>query len=343
MNNPSRESYRTHVVLVDFSRPLFEPVGFEAERMAAAGASWEQYECRSEEQVLAVARDATVVVVQSVRPLLTRRVIEQLPVCRCLIRAGAGYDSIDVEAATEQGMLVCNTPSYCVDEVADHAIALLLDCVRHVSRLDRVMHQGTQPQRIPGETRRVHGATLGIIGLGPIGRRVAQRMAGWQPRILAYDPYLTPEQAATVGAELVSLEDLLRQSDFITLHCPLTRDTFHLINDETLALVKPGCILVNDSRGAVVDEAALVRALQGGRLWAAGLDVSEKEPLPLDSPLRSMDNVVLTPHVAAYSPESRIDLYAEICEVCANVVQGRIPRTVVNRSVLGNLRPLRSE
>lgn len=336
----SQERFEAHVVLVDFSRPLFEPVGFEAERMAAAGASWEQYECRTEEQVLEVARDAAVVVVQSVRPLLTRRVIEQLPVSRCLIRAGAGYDSIDVEAATEQGMMVCNTPSYCVDEVADHAIALLLDCVRHVSRLDRVMHAGGRPSRQPGETRRVHGATLGIIGLGPIGRRVARRMAGWEPRILAYDPYLAPEQAATVGAELVSLEDLLRQSDFITLHCPLTPDTLHLINDTTLSLVKPGCILVNDSRGAVVDEAALVRALQDGRLWAAGLDVSEQEPLPLDSPLRSLDNVVLTPHVAAYSPESRIDLYAEICEVCADVVQGRIPRTVVNRSVLGNLRPL---
>ncbi|MFO7697162.1 MAG: C-terminal binding protein [Anaerolineae bacterium] len=334
-----REAYDAHVVLADFSRPLFEPVGFEAERMAAAGATWEQFECRSEDEVLDVARDAVVVVMQSIRPLLTRRVIEQLPAARCLIRAGAGYDSIDVAAATEQGMMVCNTPRYCVDEVADHAIALLLDCVRHVSRLDRVMHQGVQPRRLPGLTRRVRGATLGIIGLGPIGRRVAQRMAGWDLRVLAYDPYVSPDQAAAAGASLVSLEDLLRQSDFVTLHCPLTKETYHLLNDDTLAMVKPGCILVNDSRGAVVDEGALIRALQDGRLWSAGLDVSEQEPLPLDSPLRAMDSVVLTPHVAAYSPDSRIDLYAEICEVCADVVQGRIPRTVVNRKVLDHLRP----
>lgn len=333
-----RSTFHAHVVLVDFSRPLFEPVGFEAERMAAAGASWEQYECRSEDQVLDVARDAVVVVVQSIRPLLTRRVIAQLPSARCLIRAGAGYDSIDIEAATEHGIMVCNTPRYCVDEVADHAIALLLDCVRHVSRLDRVMHQGVQPRRLPGLTRRVRGATLGIIGLGPIGRRVAQRMAGWELRVLAYDPYVSTETARSAGAALVTLEELLRQSDFITLHCPLTKDTYHLLNEDTLAMVKPGCILVNDSRGAVVDEAALIRALLDGRLWSAGLDVSEQEPLPLDSPLRALDNVVLTPHVAAYSPESRIDLYAEICEVCSDVVQGRIPRTVVNRDVLDHLR-----
>jgi D-3-phosphoglycerate dehydrogenase len=334
-----RDAYRAHVVLIDFSRPLFEPIGFESERMASAGASWEQFECRSEEQVLQVARDAAVVVVQSVRPLLTRRVIEQLPAARCLIRAGAGYDSIDVAAATEQGIMVCNTPAYCVDEVADHAIALLLDCLRHVSRLDRAMHQALQPARRAGETRRLVGSTLGIIGLGHIGRRVAERLSGWRLRILAYDPYVSAEQADAVGATLVSLEDLLKQSDLITLHCPLTRETYHLLNDDTLALVKPGCILVNDARGAVIHERALVRALQDGRLWSAGLDVSEQEPLPLDSPLRALDNVVLTPHVAAYSPDSRIDLYAEICDVCTGVVQGRVPRTVVNREVLDHLRP----
>ncbi|MGI6368264.1 MAG: C-terminal binding protein [Anaerolineae bacterium] len=327
------------VVLVDFSRPLFEPVGFEAERIAQAGGTWSQFECRSEDQVLQVARNATVVVVQSVRPLLTRRVIEQLPRARCLIRAGAGFDSIAVDAATERGMMVCNTPSYCVDEVADHAIALMLDCIRHVSRLDRAIHRGEQPVRGPGETLRLHGSTVGIIGLGAIGRRVAQRLSGWEPRILAFDPYCTPERAASVGAELVSLEQLLRLADVITIHCPLTPETEHLINDRTLAMVKPGCILVNDSRGAVIDEAALLRALGDGRLWAAGLDVFEREPLPLDSPLRAVENLVLTPHVAAYSPEARIDLYAEICEVAGDVVQGRVPRTVVNRQVLQHLRP----
>jgi phosphoglycerate dehydrogenase-like enzyme len=185
----------------------------------------------------------------------------------------------------------------------------------------------------------VCGSTLGIIGLGHIGRRVAERVSGWKMSVLAYDPYISVEQAEAAGATLVSLQELLRQSDFVSLHCPLTPETYHLLNDETLAWLKPGCILVNDARGAVIDEPALVRALQDGRLWSAGLDVSEQEPLPLDSPLRALDNVVLTPHVAAYSPESRIDLYEEICEVCTDVVQGRVPRTVVNGDVLDHLRP----
>ncbi len=338
---PDRDAFAAHVVLIDFSRPLFTPLGREAERLAAVGASWEQYECRTPEQVIEVARDADVVVLQSVRPLLTRAVIEQLPAARCLIRAGAGYDCIDVAAATERGIMVCNAPTYCVNEVADHAIALLLDCLRHVSRLDRAMHRGEQPQREPGRTRRLRGATLGIIGLGAIGQRVAQNLQGWELRILAYDPYVPQERADPLGIEMVPLEALLERSDFITIHCPLTDETHHLLDDEALARIKPGCILVNDARGAIVDEAALIRALESGRLWAAGLDVTEEEPLPLDSPLRGREDVVLTPHVAAYSPEARADLWESVIQICTAVVQGRIPPFVVNREVLSHLRPAR--
>ncbi len=337
---PDRHPSEAKVVLVDFSRPLFLPMGFEAERMAEVGATWEVHECRTELDVLEVARDAVVVVIQSVRPLLTRRVIEQLDKARCLIRAGAGYDSIDVTAATEHGMIVCNTPSYCVDEVADHAIALMLDCVRHVSRMDRAMHRGEHPARIAGRTRRVSNSTLGIIGLGPIGRRVAERMASWNMEMIAYDPYVTQDQADAFGVTMVALDELLARSDFITIHCPLTDQTYHMLDDDAFAKIKPGCILVNDARGAVVDETALIKALHDGTLWAAGLDVTEQEPLPEDSPLRGIDNLVLTPHIAAYSPESRADLYELICEVCANVVQGRIPRFVVNPEVLDQLRPM---
>lgn len=336
-----RNAFDAHVVLIDYSEPLFPPMGYEAERLAQVGASWEVYQCRTAEEVLSIARDADVVVIQSVRPLLNRQVIEQLPACRCLIRAGAGYDCIDVDAATEQGIMVCNTPTYCVDEVADHAIALLLNCVRHISQLDRAMHRGEKPTMEPGSTRRIRGSTLGIIGLGAIGRRVAELARAWDMRILAYDPYISQERAAAVGAQLVSLDELLTNADFISIHCPLTPDTFHLLDDAAFAKVKPGCILVNDARGAIIDEAALIRALESGRLLAAGLDVTEVEPLPLDSPLRRMENVVLTPHVAAYSPQSRADLYDLICEVCIDVVQGRIPRFVVNPEVLDHLRPPR--
>jgi len=335
---PEAEPFAWHVVLVDYARDLFSPVGFEAERLAQAGASWHVYECRSGEEVLAVAREADIVVIQSVRPLLTRQVIAQLPRCRCLIRAGAGYDSLDYIAATEMGIMVCNAPTYCTDEVADHAIALLLACLRHIPRLDAAMRRGEYASRLAMPTRRLAGSTLGVIGLGRIGARMVERMRGWELRVLAYDPYASHERAAALGVELVPLERLLEESDFISIHCLLNEQTFHLLGREALARVKPGVIIVNDSRGPIIDEEALIEALRDGRVAAAGLDVTEKEPLPADSPLLQFDNVILTPHTAAYSPQSREDLYAQICEICIDVIQGRIPRFLVNPEVLGHLR-----
>lgn len=333
-----RERFSAHVVLVDYARDLFAPVGFEAKRLAAAGASWEVYECRSAADVLAVAHDADVVVVQSVRPLLTREVIARLPRCRCLVRAGAGYDSLDYIAATEMGIMVCNAPTYCTDEVADHAIALLFACLRHIPQLDAAMRRGEHAYHLAMPTRRLSGATLGVVGLGRIGARLVQRMSGWEMRVLAYDPYTTPDRAAAVGATLVSLDELLAQSDFISLHCLLNEQTHHLLGREALTKVKPGVVIVNDSRGPLIDETALVEALQDGRVWAAGLDVTEKEPLPADSPLLGLDQVILTPHTAAYSPQSREDLYAQICDISIDVVQGRIPQFLVNPTVLDHLR-----
>jgi len=325
---------RPLVALVDWADEFF-PMGFESERLAAAGARWVQQRCNTENEMLAVARNALVVVVQTTRPLLTRQSIGELTKCRCMVRAGAGYDSIDVEAATERGMMVCNTPTYCTDEVADHAIALLMACLRHVPRLDRGLRRGDHTMTIIDHTRRLAGSTLGIIGFGRIGKRVAQRMRGWDLRIIAWDPYVRPEQARAAGAELMSLDEVLSAADFVSIHCPLTAETHHLIGRRELALLKPSAILVNDARGPVVDEAALIDALREGRLWAAGLDVFETEPLPAESPLLSLENVVLTPHAAAYSPESRADVYALICEIGIDVAQGRVPRFVVNPEVLG--------
>ncbi len=334
------QDFKRHVVLVDFARPLFEPVGFEAQRLAKAGASWQVYECRSGEEVVKVARDADVVVIQSVRPLLTREVIARLPRCRCLVRAGAGYDSLDYRAATELGIMVCNAPTYCTDEVADHAIALLLACVRHVAWLDAAMRRGAHDKPQQMATRRIRGSTLGIIGLGRIGQRLAETVRGWQLTVLAYDPYVSQDVARSLGVTLVDLDELLRRSDFVSVHCPLTEKTRHLLSWNAFAKMKPGAILINDARGPIVDEEALIHALKHGPLQAAGLDVTEQEPLPPDSPLLELDNVVLTPHVAAYSPQSREDLYNLICDICIDVIQGRIPQFIVNPEVLDHLRPL---
>lgn len=327
------------VVLIDYDPALFPPMGFEADLLAQASARWETHQLSTPEEVLQVAGDADVIAVQSVRPLLTREVLGRLPRCRCTIRAGAGYDSIDYRAATELGIMVCNTPTYCTDDVADHAVALMLAAVRHVPRLDAAMRRGRYARELARPTRRVAGSTLGIIGLGRIGSTTARRVRGWDMTVLAYDPYVGPDKAEPLGVTLVSLEGLLRRSDFITVHCPLTDETHHLLGFEAFAMVKEGLILVNTARGPIVQEEALVAALEEGRVWAAGLDVTEQEPLPADSPLYGLDNVILTPHIAANSPEAREDLYRLICEVSAEVVRGRIPPFVVNPEVLDHLRP----
>lgn len=335
---PSTTDMPYRVVLIDYDEALFAPVGFEADMLAQVGAHWETHQLRTPEAVLEVARDADVIVIQTLRPLLTREVLDRLPRCRCTIRAGAGYDSIDYRAATELGIMVCNTPTYCTDDVADHAVALMLAAVRHVPRLDAAMRRGHYARKLARPTRRVAGTTLGIIGLGPIGRTTARRVRGWDMTVLAYDPYVGPEKAGPLGVTMVSLEELLRRSDFISIHCPLTDETHHLLSFEQFAMAKEGLILVNTARGPIVQEEALVAALEEGRVWAAGLDVTEQEPLPADSPLYRFDNVILTPHIAANSPEAREDLYRLVCEVSSDVVQGRIPPFVVNPEVLDHLR-----
>ncbi len=332
------DAFEHYVALIDYDEVLFTPMGFEAELMAEAGAGWREGRCRTADEVVEMAADAEVVVVQSVRPLLTREVIDRLPRCRCMIRAGAGYDSIDYEYATEQGIMVCNTPTYCTDDVADHAVGLMLACVRHIPRLDAAMRQGRYARELARPSRRIRGTTLGLIGMGRIGSTVARNMSGWDVRVLAYDPYVPPERMREIGAESVTLDDLLAQSDFISIHCLLSKETYHLLSWEQFARAKPGLILVNTARGPIIDEEALIAALKEGTVWAAGLDVTEEEPLLADSPLLELDNVILTPHVAVNTPEATEDLYRIVCRISADVIRGRVPEFLVNPQVLDHPR-----
>lgn len=330
-------AFAHHVVLIDYAVEL-APCEFEAQALAKVGASWSVHRCQSSEEVVRVAADAEVVAVQTTTPWLTRKVLAQLPNCRCTIRAGAGYDSIDYAAAGEMGIMVCNAPTYCTNEVADHAISLLLGSIRHTVRLHNAVAADASDRGLVVPNRRITGSTLGIIGLGRIGSMVARRMAAWDLDILAYDPYVDADHARSLGVTLVDLETLLERSDFVTIHCLLTDETYHLIGHEELRRAKPELILVNTARGPVIEEAALIEALDAGRLWAVGLDVTETEPLRGDSPLFQYDRVTITPHVAASSPQSRVDLYRLVCEISAEVVQGRVPPWVVNPEVLDHRR-----
>jgi D-3-phosphoglycerate dehydrogenase len=324
---------RFRTVLVDFDDDLFAPPDWVADELAGAGIDWVTGQHRTPEAVLEAAREGDVVIVQSVRPLLTKTIIDQLNRCRCIVRLGIGYDSVDVNAATEQGILVCNAPTYCVDDVADHSVALLLGSVRHIARQDRWIRDGRWDRTGAKPARRVKGCTLGLVGFGRIARAVAERVSGFGLSILAHDPFVDGVAMAAWDVQKVVLDELLARSDFVSIHCPLTEESHHLLDNRAFGLMKDEVFVVNTSRGPIIEEAALAEALQSGKVWGAGLDVFEWEPLPLDSPLRSFDNVIFTPHVSANSEESVADLYRAGCEIAMAVAQNRWPQGVVNPEV----------
>ena len=325
-------------VLIDYDDDLFEPPDWIAGDLQLAGIRWVAGQNREPGLVLEVAREGDLVIVQSLRPLLTREIIEQIPRCRCIVRLGIGYDSVDLDAATREGIPVCNVPTYCVEDVADHAVALLLASVRHLSRQDRRIRAGEWDRTGARPARRLRGCTLGLLGFGRIARAVAQRVSGFGLTLLSYDPFVEAESMAALGAQKTDLDGLLKRSDFISIHCPLTDETHYLLDSRVFGLMKDGVFVVNTSRGPIIEEAALVEALRQGKVWGAGLDVFEQEPLPLDSPLREFDNLIFTPHVGANSEESRADLYRAGGQIAVDVQQGRWPQGVVNPEVRGSTR-----
>ena len=254
--------------------------------------------------------------------------------CRCIIRLGIGYDSVDVKAATDCNIIVCNIPLYCVDDVAEHALALLLDGARHISLQDRMIRANQWDRRKARPSRRLRSSTLGIVSIGRIARRLAQCAKGLFANILGFDPYVNKTIMAELGVEKVELNELLGLSDFISVHTPLRDSTHHLLGRYEFEIIKPGAVLVNTSRGGVIDTQALIDAMQRGKLWAAGLDVMEQEPLPHDSPLRQLPNVSFTPHVGACTEESVADLYRAACEIACDVLCGKTPASIVNPEVI---------
>ncbi|GIK36467.1 MAG: dehydrogenase [Chloroflexota bacterium] len=320
-------------VLVDYDQELFTPPGWISAELAQHGIDWVEGQHRTLETALKAALPADVVLIQSVRPLLIRSVIEQLHRCRCIVRLGVGYDSVDVAAATAQGIPVCNIPAYCTDDVAEHALALLLESVRHLARQDRWIRERRWDRSAARPNRLLQGGVLGIIGLGRIGRALARRVSGFGLTLLVCDPNVDAETMAQYGGDKVELDELLRRADFISIHCPLDSITYHLLSSREFELMKEGVFLVNTSRGPVVDEGALAAALQSGKVGGVGLDVLEQEPLPLDSPLRQFEQVTITPHSAASAPESQENLYRMGCQIAVDVCNGRWPAEVINPDV----------
>ena len=258
-------------------------------------------------------------------------IIEGLPKCRVISRYGVGYDNVDVEAATRKGIWVARVPDYCFEDVADHALALLLGCVRKIPYKDRMVREGRWNLHKDQPCYRMAGKTLGIIGYGNAGRCLHRKVFGFGfARVLVCDPNVRASVIRAAGAVPVPLSTLLTDADYISLHVPLTSETRHFIGARELAKVKRGLILVNTSRGPVIDERALAESLRDGHLAGAGLDVFEEEPVPRGSPLRTLDNVIFTDHAGWYSEESVVELKTKAAQNVAAVLAGGAPAYPVN-------------
>jgi D-3-phosphoglycerate dehydrogenase / 2-oxoglutarate reductase len=255
--------------------------------------------------------------------------------CLAIVRYGVGVDTVDLAAATNAGICVVNVPDYGTEEVALHAFSLLLAVHRRFRIYDTAVRAGRWPAgpSIVPPIRRIRGQTLGVVGFGRIGRSVAAYAAPLGMHVLTFDPYVSRTTAGDAGATLVDYATLLRQSDILSFHAPLGSETRHLLGEEEIRMLKPTAIVINTSRGAVIDTAALARALREGRLAGAGLDVFEGEPLAADHPLRETPNTILTPHVAWYSEESRRALKRSVAEEVARLSRGEWPRSLVNTDV----------
>ncbi|MDR2028946.1 MAG: C-terminal binding protein [Treponema sp.] len=287
-------------------------------------------DCHNEDDVIRACADADGILLNQAP--MTARVIEKLRNCRVISRYGIGYDNVDILAAEKRGIWVTNVPGYCTEEVAEHALGMLLCGVRRIPFKDRGIRKGGWNLNQP--IRRMSGRTLGIVGFGATGQAFWEKVQGFGfSRILIADPRIGEKLHPGMFGQAASFDELIRGSDFISLHVPLNDQTRHCINAETIGRMKDGVIVINISRGPVIDEAALIDALKSGKIGAAGLDVFEREPLPASHPLLGLDNVILTDHSAYYSQEAVSILKTRTARNALDVLEGRPPETPVNHPI----------
>ncbi len=304
---------------------------YEIERsiLEECGAELIVADCKSEAQLLEACRNADGVLLD-LAPM-TAAVAQGLDRCRVISRYGVGYDNVDVPACTKKGIVVANVPDYCAEDVSDLAIGHLFACLRHISARDRMVRQGGWNIAKEKEFR-IKGKTLSLLGFGNIARTLCRKVSGFGlGRILVYDPYVPEETIRSCGAQKASLEDALSLGDFISLHMPVTEETRGIINGNTLSLMQDTAILINTSRGPLIDDSALVRALQENRIAAAGLDTHNSEPLKSDSPFLQLDNCVLTDHTGYSTEESIVELKTKCAWNVRLVLEGGKPPYQINK------------
>ena len=314
------------IVITDYT---FPDLSIETQILEAAGLEVASGQCKTQQELVTLAADADYVITQFAP--IDVDVIKSMPNCKVIVRYGIGYDNVDCEAAKENGIPVCNIPTYCIDEVADHTLSFILSMTRQLLANAKYVQNGEWGLGTDlSNMRGLYDSTVGIVGLGRIGQAVAKRLQGFGCRLIAYDPVVNPTQVSDIGCQLVDLDYLLSNSDIITLHCPSLPSTKNIINNSTLLKMKKGSLLINAGRGDLICADALTEALIMGHLAGAAIDVFSTEPIPADSPLLNMDNVLITSHIASASPQSTRTLRETAAQIVVISTKGEPLPNIVN-------------
>jgi D-3-phosphoglycerate dehydrogenase / 2-oxoglutarate reductase len=318
-------------LLVAVADSVFPNLDLARAVVSRAGAELRLASQPTPEGIVEVAKDADALLVTYAK--INADMISAMKKCKIISRFGIGVDNVDLAAATAAGIVVTKVPDYCIDEVSDHAMALLLSLVRKIPFSSARAHAGRWEMPAVTPIHRLRGTVLGLVGFGRIPQLVAPKAKAFGMRVMAYDPYVPLNVMEQAGVGRLEFAELLKISDYISIHSPLLPETHHLFSTAVFAQMKPGAVIVNTSRGPVVDEAALARALDARQLAGAALDVMEQEP-PVNSPLFGRDNVILTPHTSFYSVESLEELQTKAAEEVVRVLSGQPPLNPVNPEAL---------
>jgi D-3-phosphoglycerate dehydrogenase len=305
---------------IDIEKGILEPLGCQVVGQKSG---------KDRAQLIALVQDADYVLTQFAP--VNAEVIGAMKKAKVIVRYGIGVDNVDLQAAAAKGIPVCNVPDFCTDEVADHTLAMILELTRRITQNTLKIRSGTWGLGVPLDAlRAVKNLTVGLVAFGRIGREVANRLKPFKCKILVFDPAVDAAAVKAAGCTPVSFDDLLKNSDLVSLHCPSTEKTKYMINAQSIARMKDGALFVNASRGTLVRTDDLVAALRSGKISAAALDVTDPEPPPADHPLLKMENVFLSAHIAAASPQAATKLRNDAANTAATMVRGGKAQNVVN-------------
>jgi len=318
-------------MLVAVTDSVFPNLNAATAVVSTIGAELKLAKSSSPEDILVVAKDADAVLTTYAK--VTGDMIPQMPRVKIIARFGIGVDNVDIAVATSKGIVVTRVPDYCLDEVSDHAMALLLALIRKIPSSNARTQAGEWKMPAVVPIHRMRGTVLGLVAFGQIPQLMAPKAKAFGMRVVTYDPYVPDEVLKEAGVERVEFDELVRISDYISIHTPLMPATHHLFNADIFSKMKPGAYIVNTARGPIIDEAALAGALDKKQIAGAALDVMEKEP-PGSSPLFGRDNIIVTPHTSFYSEESLVDLQTKAAEEVVRVLSGQAPKNPVNPDAL---------